>query len=437
MIKKIIIPVLIIFLWIAESYCQNTIGIALPLMNSSGNDEDNTGQQMLNGINDALAEYNSLNPGKKIKIKTEDTKRDPDVTLDILNKFGSDKDVIAVFGPVYSTELANTAGSAAFHKIPVVSPTATQNFLAEQNENVFQLNPTYDIRGRIIAKYAMDNLGMKNFVILSEESYGKYFAESFSDEVRKSGDSVLFIKYYSKDKIDLTEEISEIRNELLAMEKFLDFGNLSRAQIDNLKKLKFNYSDLDSLLDTKLNVSIYKLFGKRADKILDSMGIRYNAVSRNALNTVFGYADAIYIPIANFGEISKVAPQYFSGNINLPVLGTSDWNNEESLINNKIYIKDLYFDSDFYLKEDLNEGFENLKESEIRNYYFGYDGMKFILDKISEGNNSRESLNHALESSVNYEAKHNTFSLKNRTNHHMYIMYFGNGKLDYLNDFIY
>ena len=72
--------------------------------------------------------------------------------------------------------------------MPVISPTATVNFLAQNNPYVFQLNPTYDIRGRVMAKFAMKEMGMKNFIILSEDTYGKNYAESFKNEV-ENGDT--------------------------------------------------------------------------------------------------------------------------------------------------------------------------------------------------------------------------------------------------------
>lgn len=435
---KIIISVFILILCVSKSNSQTSVGVALPLMSFSTNeDEKKPGEQMLKGIQDALEEYNAANSENKILLKVGDTKKDQAEALAVLNKLGSDSSVIAILGPVYSSELVNNAGSAAFHKIPVITPTATHNFLAEKSEYVFQLNPTYDIRGRIMAKYAMNELGMKNFVILSEEEYGKNFADSFTEEVNKNGGSVTFVKYYSKDKIDLTEEVDEVKNAIFANEKFLDFGKQSESQIEKLRKVKFNYSRLDSLINEKVVVSIFKLFGKRADKFLDSLVISYDSNFDKSKTPILGYIDAVYLPISNFNEITKVAPQYFSGNINLPILGTSDWNNLTTLLENKIYLKDLFFDSDFFLGNNLKEGFENLSDMEIRNYYFGYDGMKLILDKISEGNTSRESLNEALQRVADYKAVHNNVTMKRRTNHAMSIMVFKNGNIEKIKDYVY
>ncbi|MEO8446995.1 MAG: ABC transporter substrate-binding protein [bacterium] len=433
------IKIILIFLLVAstgiEAYSQPKIGIALPLMKNSGSaEEKKLGEAMLKGVNDALEEYRISNSGKKITIITEDTKRDPSVALQIINKFGSDSSVIAIFGPVFSSELVNNAGAAKFHKIPVITPTATANFVAEKNEYIFQLNPTYDIRGRIMAKFALKNLRMKNFVVFSEESYGKNFSESFIEEVNAGNGKIVFEKSYSQDKADLNEELDEIKQALLSRDKFLDFGNLNAAQLDKIRKLKFNFSYADSLLSEKLTVSIYKLFGERADRIMDSTGIIPITISDKSRNVIYGVADAVYIPIANSGEAGKLASQYFSSNINLPVLGTSDWNNEKALYENRMYIKGLYFDSDFFIEENTGKDMGKMSDAELKNYYFGYDGLKFILDKISEGNGSRQSLNDAIEITTDYKAIHNDITIKDRTNHHLSIMQYDKGELQKIID---
>lgn len=432
--KKILILLLFVFTGTNVSFSQVKIGVAIPLMSSSSDvSEKKTGEQMLRGINDALEEYKNSKPKTSVTIKVEDTKKDASVTLDILNRFGSDNSVIAVLGPIYSSELVNNAGAAVFHKMPVITPTATVNFLAKNNPYVFQLNPTYDIRGRVMAKFAMKELGMKNFIILSEDSYGKNFAESFKDEVEKNNGKIEDTEFYVKESFPLTVQFENIKNIIFSNDKFIDFGNLTANQNDKLKKAVLRFSNFDSLFTGKLIVSIYRLFGKNADRIMDSLKIYPSPVSGIKESVITGYIDAVYIPVSNYNDISKICEEFVSAGINLPILGSSDWNNEKALKDNKSIIKELYFDSDFYLKDRDDK--TGLSEAEIRNYYLGYDGMKLILDRISENNDSRESLNLSLENLKNYSALHNKISIKERTNHNLQIMTFKEGKLIKIRDY--
>ena len=141
----------------------------------------------------------------------------------------------------------------------------------------------------------------------------------------------------------------------------------------------------------------------------------------------------MYITVSNHNDISKICEEYFSSGINLPLLGSSDWNNEKTLTDNKKFIRELYFDSDFYLADKDDK--TGLSESDIRNYYFGYDGMKLILDKISEKNITREDINESLENLRNYTAMHNRIDMKERTNQNLQIMSFRDGKLSKLRDY--
>lgn len=420
-------------------YSQIKIGVALPMMKSSQNEDDRIlAQQMLTGINKALQEFNNANTANKIEIITEDTKRDQAEVLRIFDKLGSDDKVIAILGPVFSSELVNNAGAALFHKIPIITPTSTQSFLAEKNPYLFQLNPTYDIRGRIMADFACEELRMKNFVIFSEEAYGNNFAQSFTDQVIKDSGNIIAIKYYSKDKTELTEELEELRSKIFEKDKFIDFGSLSKDQLDKLNKMKFRFSNTDSLASQRLIVSIYKIFGKNADRTIDSAGLTSSVIRADDFSKKYipGYVDAVYIPVSNAYEITKVLPQLYAVGINLPVLGSSDWNNSVVLDENAAYIDKLYFDSDFHITDKSAEDYSK-SDPELKNYYFGYDAMKLILSKISEGNNTRELLNSALEKVSGYKAVHCGFTIKDRTNHQMSIMTYRNGNIEKLKDFVY
>lgn len=435
--KKFTLTILLLIIIPCIVRSQIKIGLALPLMTGSSDEtEKMTGTQMLNGIKDAIEDYNKSGSAVKISTVIEDTKKNQSATLDILNKFGSDSSVIAVLGPVYSSELVNNTGAALFHKIPVITPTATLNNLAKNNPYVFQLNPTYDVRGRLIARYAMNELGMKNFVILSENAYGKNFADSFSDEVQKSKGTVELTEYYSKDSVSVSGQIENIKKFIFEKDKFIDFGKLTANQNEKLKSLKFEYSDFNSLKAEGAVISIYRLFGKNAVRIMDSLKI-FPSVITEMRNVIPGCVNAVYIPVSGNEDIKTILPIYIASGINLPILGNSDWNNSEALSESGTGNAELYFDSDFYLKDDEEINNKGLSEQEIKNYYFGYDGMKLILDKISEGNKTRQSINNALEALKDYISLHNRITLYERTNHSMSVMNFKNGILKKVSDYEY
>jgi len=101
--KNIFLVLVITFSIVNVSTGQIKIGLALPLMkNSEDAEEKKTGMQILKGVNDALREYNESDESVTVLTVSEDTKKDAAITLEILNRFGTDSNFIAVFGPVYS-----------------------------------------------------------------------------------------------------------------------------------------------------------------------------------------------------------------------------------------------------------------------------------------------------------------------------------------------
>lgn len=432
---------LIVFLSCIDlTYGQTRIGVILPLMQSSENaDEKVTGEEILKGITDALDEYNALDSVNNVIIKTEDTRRDPARVLELINEMGSDTNIKAIIGPVFSSEISNNAGAPAFHKIPLITPTATQNFLAENNEYFFQLNPTYETRGKLMGRYATKELKLNRFLILSEETYGIKYAGAFTSEVLKARGNVLATKYFNIDDTNLDSVMNELKAAMISNDKFIDFGNLTPDQLAKFKSMNFVFSNTDSLVNAGSIASIYKIFGNNADRIVDSAGIKTVTITSTdkSRSYIIGSADAIYIPVSNPEKINLILPSLRNAGLNLLVIGTSDWNNEKILENNSAFINRLYFESDFYIKDKSKDDFTNISESEMKNYYMGYDAMMLIAKKISEGNNSREKLYNALQSVNDFKAVHINYTIKNRSNHQMKIMKFENGKLEVSGDYVY
>ena len=427
------------FACLDTAFAQLKIGILLPLMkNSPDSEERKVGEIILKGVKDAYQDYkNSDTNFRSIELIVEDTKRDQGIALELINKFGTDKEVLTVFGPIYSSELANNAGAADFHKIPVITPTATSNDLALKNPYVFQLNPVYNTRGRLIAKYALKELGMKNFLVLSEDTYGRLYSESFIEEIVNSKNIIKGEEYYSKDNPDFKTHLDNFKSVILAEDLFIDFGNADKSTIEKIRQLNPVYNNLDSLVQYNIAVSIYKLFGQKGKAAADSLKLKSLKITDKSKKIIPGIVDAIYLPVSGSVEIPDLLTDIESSGLILPLIGTSDWNNEKLLSENSSKFKTLIIESDFYLSDLSSEYLSEINEEDYKNYYFGYDGMKLILDEIAKGKISRQLLNLSLETLSNYKTNHNNITIKNRSNSSLSILKFNDGKLEKVTDYTY
>jgi ABC-type branched-subunit amino acid transport system substrate-binding protein len=365
-IKYFFITLFLFFSASSNVFAQK-IGLALPLMSQSESDADKkVGEYILKGVTDSYNEYKARNPKTKIEIKLGDTQRNPEVFYNMMMSYSKDNSIIAVLGPIFSSEMYVMKSVASTLKLPIISPTATADNLASESDYLFQLNPDYTIRGSSIAKYAIQEMNYKNILVLSENKYGRFFSTPFINEVIKNGGIIIDTFYY--DNADLIES------------GFIKFKNTINSQ----------------------------------------------------------KPDAIYISIASPADINVVSPLLLKYYPDLTVLGSSDWNNKETLLQNKNNLKTLYYECDFYLNDSLSNEYsgKNFSESELRNYLFGYNSMNFLLQSC-ENNLSRSKLQNYLNQQIDYPGIQNNIVLKNRVNHSLSIIRFFNGKLEKLTDYIY
>lgn len=393
------------------------IGVALPLFSES---EDLTKKQLgtdiLDGIKFALSEY-SRNAPVKITLEVLDTRRDPVTASDMVRSFGEDENVIGVIGPVFSSELSESAINGPQFSIPIISPTATGDELASNFNFVYQLNPSYEVRGKLMADYLIKQNSLKNFAVIYEESYGENFKKHFETEVKTLGGRVLISESYKKDPKQITDIVGKIVSYIKENDLFVNFANLNLTQKQKLENAGIRWSLVDSSVTMNMDISIFYMFGKNAKKLLDTMNIKPYKLRLESTKFIQGMIDAIYIPIANPDEINVIVPQLFSDGLSMYIAGTGDWNNEKTLADNKGYIKNLVFESEYYPDEnnqrfiDLKEKLKKSKFKLSKNFLFGYDSAKLIFDLIAQGNSTRETLNNALKNLVNYDAIKSKISL--------------------------
>jgi len=397
-----------------------TMGVVLPLFEES-NDEGKKqlGMEVLNGVKFALSEYYKTS-GKDVLLDVRDTKKDVETTVNIMTELGENDSVVCVLGPIYSNELSESADDAFMYQMPVVSPTATGDDLADTHEYVFQLNPTYDVRGRLMADYLYKEHGMRNFAVLAEESYGTNFSKHFEEEAKKLGAKIVISDTYNKNWKNINQIVEHFNRVILENDLFINPSNLNLKQREKLENSGLRYGLLDSLINLKAEVSIYFLFGRNAKKVIDTLNIKPYQLKSDTLKFIQGYIDAIYIPISNPSEISLLVPELFSSGLAFFIAGTGDWNNDKALEDNKMYLKNLIFESEYYLDEEnpklteLKSALKKTKYKLNKSFLFGYDSMGLLLNIISEGNHTRREIYDALNKVSSYDAIKSKISLDHR-----------------------
>lgn len=131
------------------------------------------GQNMLGGINTALAKYNAAHSDCKVTVVAEDSQGDAAQATPLAKTLIDNSSVIGVVGPGFSKESAATGAAFAQSGLATVSPSATNVKLTTNGWKTFhRVLANDDAQGPAAAKYLTEQGAKKIFVIDDSEDYG-------------------------------------------------------------------------------------------------------------------------------------------------------------------------------------------------------------------------------------------------------------------------
>ena len=188
------------------------LGVILPIyQNDTNYNRVEPSVEILEGIKFAVSEYNNEN-NNKIGLLIRDSERKTEKIKTIKEEFDKINSLKAIIGPVYSDEVKAALEIFKNSDIPIISPTATENDLTSSYPNFFQANPSFILRGKIMAQYIYFVENKKKMAILSpEEGYSSSVANVFKNEFIKLGGKIIIEVTYSSNSYDLSSQISKIQ----------------------------------------------------------------------------------------------------------------------------------------------------------------------------------------------------------------------------------
>lgn len=311
-------------------------------------------------IHGALLAFEQAKLSEKANIRIADTRADAYTALKQTQKALSQDSVIAIVGPIMSAPSATVAAwlGSSHSKIPMITPTATDDGIAQMGQNIFQMNLTMSHLAKSIANYAIDCFNVREFAIMSPQGdYGNAMSQSFTQAVEKRGGKVIAFQSYIEGRPDYKSEF-----------------NLLRAN---------RYKQLNR----KKNI------GRGADDI--------NAVNNKDRNDFMKDSTAkfpaIFLPATNPSDaglmMGQIAFNKLSANM---FLGTSGWYGRELLANAKHHANGSFFsvpaadiavDSDSYKK--FAQAYEDKwseKPADDKVAVLTYDATNVVITSMKSAN---------------------------------------------------
>ncbi|MEM1056338.1 MAG: penicillin-binding protein activator [Bacteroidota bacterium] len=164
------------------------LGILLP----AGGEDAYLGQAVFNGIRIAVEEHNATAPRRPIRMVFRNSGGSAANAARALRELASEG-VGAVIGPLYSVEAVEVAQAAEEAGVVLLAPLATDAAVSEDRTMAFQANPTFQARGRAMARYATGGLNHRRLGVVSEAgTLGEEMGRAFADEASAQGAAVVF-----------------------------------------------------------------------------------------------------------------------------------------------------------------------------------------------------------------------------------------------------
>ncbi|MBN1406377.1 MAG: penicillin-binding protein activator [Calditrichaceae bacterium] len=375
---------------------SNSIRIAALLPLSGENER--IGQQVLDGANMAAENFNKL-PGIDLEIVPYDYGSKLITAVQQLKEIAIDRSLIAVFGPIENDITIACAAIAEYEKIPMISPTSSENKLTELSPNVVQLATPINVISENLVHQLSDSLIAKRAVTLAPiDDYFIELTDAFVNNLQEIGGEIVSEQWYYPGDKDFSKQ----------------FRQLKRIGL----KLAFQDSlyELDPTVSPALIDSMYINYIEEKKKLLEETNTKID--SADIPVTSF---DAIFLPIYT-EDISLIAPQFALSNIQAQILGNSDWYDPETLKKNRSYINGLIFISDGYIDE------ENWDYRQFRNNFrtkyqrtpekfdlIGYDCFHLIINLVSDNKAgiNRENFVDTISNSSPYKGIYRHFKMDN------------------------
>jgi ABC-type branched-subunit amino acid transport system substrate-binding protein/outer membrane protein assembly factor BamD (BamD/ComL family) len=349
------------------------IGVMLPLSGdkvTSG--AASAANEILEGIKYAVSEYNSSHEDEKIGLVIENTKLDKSKIDSIKIEFQNIPSLRAVIGPIFSNEVRIAINDFQDTDIPIISPTATDSGLTSKNDNFFQANPPFSLRGEVMADYVYRVENKERLAVLySTDGYSPLLASTFMNEFNKIGGEIFASGSYESNSFSLNEPVSQIA-----------------AYQDTLQGIYIPLAD---------KIDVPAIFSQLVQQ--DTLGTR-----------IFGNQDWFY------AKGFESAPA-FSENLTF----TSDYfiNYNDSNF--------IHFSRNFFNTTNIDPN---------RNVLYGYDTAKYLLDIIDKSGNSRYAVKRKMESGITIKGFHNNISFnKDHINKYLNIVRYKNGRFQLVEKF--
>jgi branched-chain amino acid transport system substrate-binding protein len=168
-----------------------------------------------NGIKLVIDEVNATGgiKGKKLELFTVDNGGKPEETVSAVTKLISQNKVDVLLGEVASSRSLAAAPIAQRAQVPMISPSSTNPKVTEIGDYIFRVCFTDPFQGKVIAKFALENLKAKTAAVLIDKKsdYSVGLSDFFKNEFVAAGGKIIDEQNYVGGDIDFKGQLTNLK----------------------------------------------------------------------------------------------------------------------------------------------------------------------------------------------------------------------------------
>ena len=403
------------------------IGVIVPSVQPASVPGSNTlAKEILDGVTFAADQFTrQFEPFIRINLEVRETERDTALSKRVLHELAGDKDVLAVIGPLFSDVAFACAPVANQERLALLSPTANEDGITNSGPFVFQLNPDLSTHGKAIARYAVQELGLRTLAVLApREPMVNRLVEQFVKEAVRLQATVIAVESYPMDSSQLKDQFMNLRKAAVMGDPIISFsGKVSSSEVESIVRAGADRRIVDSLVENGESIGVIRLLGADGRHLADSLHLRQvgsSAPFENIESPATGI-DGVFVPITDAEQMGVVASQMAYFNIKTQILGSGEWNDLSQLEAQKRYVNGVVFCSDTHIdrEDSAYRSFEfafmnRMNQSPTKYTLFGYDAMDVLVTAIQNGAKTREDIAQSLSAVRGFHGLHTTISFNSR-----------------------
>jgi branched-chain amino acid transport system substrate-binding protein len=151
--------------------------------------------------------------GKKIEVVTLDTRGDSAEAANAVTRLIDVEKSVAILGEVASSLSLAGGRVAQRRKVPMVSPSSTNPKVTEIGDYVFRVCFLDPFQGKVMAKFARENLKIERVAILKDikNDYSIGLADAFKSSFEGAGGKITVEQSYSQGDTDFSAQLTAIK----------------------------------------------------------------------------------------------------------------------------------------------------------------------------------------------------------------------------------